>query len=164
MHAHRPPARTIVGAIAPLLLLPAACTINFDPGDLDDLLGDDFTTTVTVTSGGGDPNGVTVRVVNNTAGTLDPQIYVTGAAVTDPSQLFSAGNLYTRYGVGNRGLLGDFDTDSFVLTCSEARVIGTPGGLFGDDLEDPDGVGQQRILGQDVAFSCGDTITFTYSR
>ena len=41
-------------------------------------------------NGGGGGNTVRVRVVNATGTTVDPEIFVTGNAVTDPAQLFSA--------------------------------------------------------------------------
>lgn len=146
----------VVAGIATALAM-GGCVIEFDP----------------INDGGGGGDGgnggvgdttILIRVVNGTGATLDPEIYLTGAAVTDPEQLFTDERKFTVYGVGNRGLLGDFDTDSFTLECGEARVVGTKGGLFGDDLESPDGVGNRRILGQDTGFSCGDTITFTFTR
>ncbi len=114
--------------------------------------------------GGGEPTSITLRIINETGATLDPQIYVTADAITDPSELITRSNAFTRFGVGNRGLLGDFDSDTVTFDCSEARVLGTAGGLFGDDLENPDGEGQQRILGQDTIFECGDTITLRFGR
>lgn len=131
------------------------CVIRFDP--LPDDPG----------NGGGDDqpaDAVTIVVVNETGATIDPEIYVTDDPVTDPAQLFASRNKFTRFGVGNRGLLGDFDTDSFTLDCAAARVVGTKGALFGDDLENPDGVGPQRVFSQDVGFVCGETITFRFSR
>lgn len=115
-------------------------------------------------SGGGstEPTTVTLRLINETGATIDPQIFVTGGAITDPDDLFVSGNAFTRFGVGNRGLLGDFDSDSISFDCTDARIIGTRGGLFGDDLENPDGVGQRRILGQDTNFECGETITLRF--
>ncbi|MCG3126824.1 MAG: hypothetical protein CHACPFDD_01679 [Phycisphaerae bacterium] len=114
--------------------------------------------------GGGGANSITIRLINTTSVTLDPEIYLTTDAITDPDQLFTADRKYTSFGVGGRGLLADFDSDSFTLACTAVRVIGTRGGLFGDDLNNPDGAGQQRILAQDAGFVCGDVITLTYSR
>ena len=114
--------------------------------------------------GGGEPTTITLRIINETGATLDPQIYVTADAITDPSALITRSNQFTRFGVGNRGLLGDFDSDTVTFDCTEARVLGTAGGLFGDDLENPDGEGTQRILGQDTIFECGDTITLRFGR
>ncbi len=116
-------------------------------------------------SGGGgnaEPTTITLRLINETGATIDPQIFVTGDAITDPDDLFVSGNAFTRFGVGNRGLLGDFDSDSISFDCTDARIIGTRGGLFGDDLENPDGTGTRRILGQDTNFECGETITLRF--
>ncbi|MBU0641303.1 MAG: hypothetical protein KKB50_20790 [Planctomycetes bacterium] len=143
-----------------------ACVVSVDPAGNGGGggTGSNYTTTVNVTHGGADDNAVKIIVVNSTGETLDPEIYVSTEAVIDTAELFTDARKYTSFGVGNRGLLGDFDTDSFTLECATARVIGTQGGLFGDDLENPDGVGQQRILVLDSSYTCGDTITFTFSR
>lgn len=105
---------------------------------------------------------VTIR--NLTATTIDPDIHISAAATTDPAALFVPANKYTRFGVGTRGLLAPGDVADFELDCAAAMAIGTPGGFFGDDLDNPDGQGQQRILTQATVFSCGDTVTFIFSR
>jgi len=155
----------LVIALVPLLS-GGGCVVTVDPldGNGDGTGPSEYTTTVTITSGGADTDSVTVRIVNGVSTTLDPEIYVSEEAVIDPAELFVPARKYEAFGVGNRGLLGDLDTDSFTLECAAVRVIGTRGGLFGDDLENPDGVGQQRILSLDASFSCGDTIIFTFSR
>lgn len=140
-----------------LPLLAVGCIIT-DGGGNDNNNGNDNS------GGGGGANSITVRVINTTSVTLDPEIYLTGDAITDPTQLFSAERKFTSFGVGGRGLLADFDSDSFTLACGSVRVIGTRGGSFGDDLNNPDGAGQQRILAQDAGFVCGDVITLTFSR
>jgi hypothetical protein len=147
-------------------LLPGAgCVVSVDPLDGGGLPGgQNYTTTVTVTHGGTDANKIKIRVNNNTGSTLDPEIYISDQAIVDAAELFIAERKYTTFGVGNRGLLGNYDDDEFTLDCTAVRVLGSKGGLFGDDLENPDGVGQQRILALDAGFSCGDTITFTFSR
>ncbi len=135
---------------------------------------------VTVTPSGGegsDPNGesgsapdalVTVRIVNATPNTLDPEIYV-AAAAGQPEELFAAANKYTDFGVGRLGVLVGGGSTSFSIACDQAAMIGTHGGSFGggddgNDLRDPAGAGLQRVLTQELVFFCGDTITFTYQR
>jgi len=62
--------------------------------------------------------------------------------------LFVDGNKFTAFGVGTLGLLAPSSSDTFEIDCSNARVIGTKGGRFGDNLNQPDGVGQQVVLTQ----------------
>ncbi len=114
--------------------------------------------------GGGAPTTIDVILINDTNLTLDPQIYVTDEAVTDLENLFTRSNKHTRYGIGTIGLLGGRDDASFSLSCEEARVLGTLGGAFGDDLDNPEGTGQQRVVSQDVNFECGETITLRFSQ
>lgn len=105
-----------------------------------------------------------VAIRNLSATTIDPDIYISSVATTDPAALFVPANKYTRFGVGTRGLLAPGDVARFELDCATAMAIGTPGGFFGEDLDRPDGQGQQRILTQATVFSCGDTVTFIFSR
>lgn len=130
------------------------CTINLPDGNSN----------ANGNNNSGSSTTIRVRVVNTTNATLDPDIYVTGEAVTDPAQLFSADRKFTRYGVGTLGILGPGNSDEFTLECATTRVVGTGGGRFGNDLQNPDGVGNQRILAQDVFFVCGDVIVLTYRR
>jgi hypothetical protein len=130
----------------------SGCVVN-----LDDLIdGSDD-------QGGQTDTQITVRVVNTTNVTLDPEIYVSAEPVS-VADLFRARNKYTAYGVGTTGILADFDSDTFTLDCSEVRVIGVRGGAFGDDLNNPDGTGDQVVLTQDLNIFCGGSVTFTYSR
>ncbi|MCA9242553.1 MAG: hypothetical protein KDA32_01260 [Phycisphaerales bacterium] len=136
-----------------LPLMMGGCTITFDPNPND---GNN-------NPNDPDPGTVTIRVLNRTNTTLDPEIYVAGSAVT-VSQLFSSSRKYTEFGVGTLGLLGPFGSDSFTLTCAEARVLGTKGGAFGDNLNNPDGTGRQIVLTQELVFDCGAVITFSFER
>jgi len=106
---------------------------------------------------------IVVRVVNRTNVTLDPQIYVSAEPVT-ADELFASENKYTTFGVGTLGLLGGGGSDRFPLSCEQARVIGTQGGLFGDDLNNPDGSGRRIVLTQDYSVFCGGSVTFIYER
>ncbi len=141
-----------------LLLLPggAGCVITIDPNDGGGGGG-----------GGGAPPGpdpvITIRIVNATNTTLDPQIFLAAGAVSI-AELFDPGRKVTNFGVGTLGLLGPLGSDTITPTCTSAVVIGTQGGAFGDDLNNPEGNGRQVVLTQDVNVSCGDTITFTYER
>lgn len=120
--------------------------------------------------GNGDPNNgggsvatITIRIVNLTETTLDPDLYISATAVSR-DELFVPARKYTAYGVGTLGLIGGFDSDSFTIPCSEARIIATAGGRFGDNLNIPDGTGREIILTQDLSVFCGSRVTFTYSR
>ena len=101
--------------------------------------------------------------VNTTNVTLDPEIHASATAV-NADGLFVAGNKFTAFGVGTLGLLGPDTSDTFEIDCANARVIGTKGGVFGDNLTQPDGVGQQVLLTQDLSVYCGGLLTLTYSR
>jgi hypothetical protein len=139
-----------------LTLAYSGCTVTIDPTDLDPNNGDGGTAT----------DAITIRIVNLTSHTLDPQIYVASEPVS-ADYLFRSTRKYTEYGVGLQGLIAANTTDDFDLDCSQARVIGTLGGLFGggeddNDLNNPAGSGTQLILTQDLVFYCGARITFTY--
>lgn len=139
-----------------LTLVYGGCTITIDPDDLDP--NDD--------GGGGTTDVITIRIVNQTTHTLDPQIYVSADPVS-VDDLFQSGNKCTTYGVGRLGLLAGNSSDDFELNCELVRVIGTLGGSFGggeddNDLNDPAGSGTQLVLTQDLVFYCGAQITFTY--
>jgi hypothetical protein len=143
--------------LAGLLTLSfGGCTITVDPTDLD--LGDNNS-----------PAGVvTIRIINSTGHTLDPQIYIAAEPV-DLEHLFTRSRKYTNYGVGQLGLIARNTSDDFEIECDQIRLIGTLGGSFGggednNDLNNPAGSGTQRVLTQELVFDCGERITFTYRR
>lgn len=137
------------------LLALGACTITVDPADID--------------GGDSSPAGVvTVRIINSTGHTLDPQIYIASEPV-DLEHLFTRSCKYTDYGVGQLGLIAANTSDDFEIECDQIRVIGTLGGSFGggddkNDLTDPAGSGTQRVLTQELNFYCGERITLTYQK
>ncbi len=108
---------------------------------------------------------VRVRFVNShpTLG-VDVQFYATGNPVSDPAtELFVGGFQRTNVGLFSRGVIPRLDHDELELPCAEARVIGTLGGLFLDsDTGAVAGTGTQRVLAQDVIFTCGDVIILEY--
>jgi len=137
-------------------LCGGGCVVTIDPvngGDGDNNGG----------NGGSTDTTITIRIINATNVTLDPEIYVSAEPV-NLEDLFRTGNKYTAFGVGTLGLLGGGDTDQFTVQCANARVIGTKGGKFGDDLNNPDGTGRQIVLTQDLSVFCGGRVTLTYSR
>lgn len=113
---------------------------------------------------GGDGSSLvlTVRIVNTSNVTLDPQIYISATPVSS-DELFADANRFTRFGVGTLGLIGGADSDTFTIECSSARVIGTKGGAFGDDLTAPQGFGQQIVLTQELSVFCEGTLTLTFN-
>lgn len=142
--------------VALATLVPGGCVVTVDPIDNGDGDGDGGTTT----------DKVTVRVINATNHTLDPEIYLARAPMS-VEDLFSPSRKYTAYGVGRLGLIAAADSDEFTVDCAAARMVGTAGGLFGggsdnNDLTNPAGSGTQLVLTQDLVFFCGDRITFTY--
>jgi len=157
------PTQILLRAVALLMmitLLPGGCAISFNPDPNDTVDPND--------TGGPAPDEITIRVVNASANTLDPQIYIAGQPVT-AAELFASSNKFTEYGVGRLGLIAGNDSDSFTISCADARVVGTTGGSFGggddgNDLTEPAGTGRQLVLTQELVFYCGDQITFTYSR
>ncbi len=122
---------------------------------------------ITISDGNGNDNGssesvITVRVINASDVTLDPQIYSSPDSV-GVDGLFTAENKLTAYGVGTLGILGPNSEDSFAVTCANARTIGTLGGSFGDNLNAPEGMGRQIVLTQDLSVFCGGELVLTYS-
>jgi hypothetical protein len=146
----------LVIALVPLLS-GGGCVVTVDPLDGGGGNGGG--------GGGGDGTGtvITVRIINASNVTLDPEIYISAEPVT-VEQLFQPGNKYTAFGVGTLGLLGSAGTDQFTIECANARVIGTSGGKFGDNLNEPEGTGRQIVLTQDLSIFCEGRVTFTYSR
>jgi hypothetical protein len=142
-------------AVGLAALLLGGCVLTIDPiADFGDMGQGD---------GSGTTDQITVRIINTTNLTLDPEIYLSAEPVS-VDELFRSAHKYKAYGVGTTGILADYDSDTFSLDCSAARVIGTSGGRFGDDLNNPDGTGQRIVLTQDLNIFCGGTVTFTYSR
>lgn len=140
-------------AAALALTVTLGCIVTVEPIDGGD--GGD---------GGGGPTTITVRLFNATNIGLDPQIFISADALSAEALFASATNKFTSFGDFGLGLLGAGDVAGFDLDCAAVRVLGTPGGSFGNDLQSPEGSGIQRVLSQDAQFNCGDTITFTYSR
>jgi hypothetical protein len=134
-------------------LLLGGCVVTVDPIDAG-------------TNGDGEGAGadeITIRIVNNSNTGLDPEIYLASGPVTR-DQLFTASRKYTDFGVLGLGVIAAHGSDSFTVPCSEARVVGTKGGSFGDKLTEPEGHGTERILSQDVQFFCDERITIFYVR
>lgn len=130
-------------------LLPAGCVIEIDPPP---------------GGGNGGPGPtVTIRIVNESDTGLDPQIFFSATAGTR-DELFNPANKFTNFGVLGSGLLDRFSSDSFTVECSQARLIGTLGGSFGGNINNPEGTGTERLVAQDSFFLCGETITFIYRR
>ena len=141
--------------VALAALIHGGCTITVDPNDLIDDIG------------GGTEGVLTIRIVNSTGHTLDPEIYIADEPV-DLAHLFTRSRKYTDYGVGRQGLIAAFTSDDFEINCDTARLIGTLGGSFGggeddNDLNDPAGSGTQRVLTQELVYFCSDRITFIFS-
>lgn len=113
--------------------------------------------------GGGTDGKITIIIRNTTSTDLDPEIFLSDVALSS-DELLQDENKYTLFGVQSRGVLGPLDEETVELDCSDVRVVGTAGGIFGDDFTDPDGTGDQRLLSQSASFECGEVITFTFSR
>ncbi|MBK9120940.1 MAG: hypothetical protein IPM18_15270 [Phycisphaerales bacterium] len=107
------------------------------------------------------PPPVNLILVNSTAFPLDPEVF-SAAATIGPGGLFNAANKLTEFGVGLRGVLLANTTAEIAVDCGSV-LIGTVGGAYGNDLNDPDGTGQPYILQQGVNFACGDTIVLTFT-
>ncbi len=108
------------------------------------------------------PTTMTVKLVNKTGKPLDPQIYV-GRVANGRDLLFSPVNQRKDFGFAMTGLLDVNDTAQFDVECGVPVYIGTAGGIYGDNLADPAGQGQPKILEEGASINCGDTATFTYS-
>jgi len=132
------------------VLTGGGCIVTFLPPDHDGSDGDTDQT-------------IRIRLINATNTDLDPQFYVSAEPVS-AEDLFKEANKYTDFGVMGLGVLGAGDVASFSLPCDQARVIGTQGGLFGKDRDNPEGVGQRRVFAQDLTVFCGESVTLTYRR
>lgn len=109
------------------------------------------------------PASVTLRLINASDVTLDPEVYVSADAA-DAAALLVAGNKFTAFGIGTIGILAAGGSADVMLVCDEVTILGTTGGRFGENLNAPDGAGQQIVLRLGESVFCGDTVTITYSR
>lgn len=105
--------------------------------------------------------GIVVKAVNATDQPLDPQFYV-GPAADGANRLFVAANRRTDLGVGKVGILLPGQDDSFAVECDDQVLIGTRGGVFGEDLSDPEGRGDPVVLEEGLNIRCGELVTFTF--
>lgn len=105
--------------------------------------------------------GIVVKVVNATDQPLDPQLYA-GSTTGDPEGLFEPANRRTDFGVGHLGILLPGGEGLFAVTCEQHVLIGTLGGVFGEDLTAPQGQGDRLVLEEGLNVSCGDLVTFTF--
>lgn len=153
-------ARKLISAVlaaAALLFSGTACvTITTDdqPDDSTD-------------GGAGSANRVTIRLVNaSPTMAVDVQLYATGGVVNDlNADLFApAHQLVSGIGFAGYGLLESGNSDTVVLPCDDALVVGTLGGRFlNEDTGDELGVGTRSVFFQGSQFECGATLTFTYT-
>jgi len=144
-------------AAACAILLILGCTVILEPIDGRD--GGD--------GAGTQPQTITIRIVNATDNTLDPEIFLSDQPVS-ADELFTDAHKYTLFGVGRFGLLGGRDADRFEIDCTQARMIGARGkfggGDDGNDLTNPTSSDRRIVLTQDLSVFCGGRVTFTYSR
>jgi hypothetical protein len=110
------------------------------------------------------PQSIRVVVVNATDTNLDPEIYRSATPVSVGELFANANNKFTNFGVFTIGIMGPGDREEFDLPCAEARVLGTRGGVFGEERNNPEGTGRQIVLTQDLNIFCDGRVTFTYSR
>ncbi len=151
MLAWKPRSLLLLAALTPLLAA-APCSIEIAPSDGGN--GGDNTPPPTTM--------ITVRIVNNTDRPLNPQVYVAPVAA-GADHIFDAANRRTHFGVGSTGVLAAGTEGSFTITCGDPVFIATKGGIFGDDLTDPVGRGQQIVLEEDVNVRCGEIVTFMFT-
>lgn len=142
----------VAGVFALSAMISGGCVVTVDDGDDNGGNG-----------GGNDPPAqLTVRIINASNVTLDPEIFIASEGVS-ADELFDPSRKFTAFGVGTLGLIADSDATEFTIDCAQARVIGTSGGRFGNDLNNPDGTGRRIVLTQDLNVFCEGAVTFTYS-
>lgn len=142
--------RTAAGMFAlVVVLMLAGCTLQWVPEEEED------TPDVPATT-------ITIKAVNKTDKPLDPQLYV-GAVADGVAGLFVTDNKRTDFGLGGVGIIVGGADASFEVDCDTDALIGTQGGIYGDDLTAPDGTGEQKVLQEDLNITCGDLVTFTFS-
>ena len=126
-------------------LLVAGCVITVEPIDTQPST----------------PTTITIRIVNNTNKALDPQIYVAPREV-GAANIFQPQYLKTDFGLGNRGILAPRSDAVFTITCADQGLVGTQGGIYGDDLNNPIDQGRQVVLESGVSMQCGDYVQFRF--
>lgn len=140
----------LIHALATLLTLSAVAGCAFQIGDSD---GDAQTAP---------PSAIIVKIINNTGKPLDPQLYI-GAASAGSQGLFTSVNKRTDFGFGGLGVLEAGATIELTVACDAALLIGTAGGIFGDNLNVPTGQGQSLVLDSSLNVPCGNVLTFTFT-
>ncbi|MCK4341532.1 MAG: hypothetical protein KAY37_07415 [Phycisphaerae bacterium] len=147
MHVRMTP-RSIPPIVAVAALLVAGgCVLRVVPAE------DDGTSSA---------SAIKIKIVNATSKPLDPQIYV-GSPEGGVEGLFVPENKRTNFGVGSLGVMLPQSETSFSVMCGELGLFGTQGGIFGQNLENPDGSGRQVVLQENINVQCGDLVTFAFS-
>jgi hypothetical protein len=108
------------------------------------------------------PSAIAVRITNDTGKPLDPQLYI-GPAAGGSAGLFIPANKRTDFGFGGLGLLEAGAAIEVTIPCDPAVLIGTAGGIFGDNLATPTGQGQPLVLDSSLNVPCGNVLTFTFT-
>lgn len=139
-----------VGSIATGVLLQTSCFTVINPPD------------------GGDDNPpaekVTIRLINLSSYTLDPQLHVSDQPLGDPAAtLFLPANIRVAPDTSGTGIMQPGQTAEIVVDCTAAAAIGTLGGRFLNRSDGSEaGTGQQRLSPIGQVYSCTDVLTFTY--
>lgn len=108
------------------------------------------------------PTTITVRIVNSTTKPLDPQIYIAPVDV-GVENMFQPVYKRTNFGFGGLGVLQPLTSESFTVTCGQLGLVGTDGGIAGDNLADPAvPKGQRFVLQEGVGVQCGYIVEFRF--
>ena len=109
------------------------------------------------------PTTITIRINNQTGRTLDPQVYVGKPGEAKDTLFTTAANKQSGFGAGKLGIMLPGDEAVLTFKCDQLGFFGTAGGIFGDDLRTPLGIGQQISLQQGENVPCGAIVVFTFT-
>lgn len=106
--------------------------------------------------------GITLKISNQTNTLLDPQIYVAPAS-GGVENLFTLDHKRTDFGFGGIGVVLPNSEVSLAVPCGQNALIGTLGGVYGDDLSQPVAGGVQAVLEEGVNVRCGALVEFIFT-
>lgn len=110
------------------------------------------------------PAKVKVRLVNESAFAVDPQLY-RSSSLTQDDPLFVETNLYTEFAKGVVPGVPSGKTIEFSLDCEAAVRLGLARPVFaggGDSKASQTIAGTIPLSGAGQHYACGDTVTFTF--
>ena len=109
-------------------------------------------------------DAITVRLVNASDFTLDPNLYA-AAGTLSSSALFVPANLVTSFADGGLATVEPGASRTAVIACAAAGTLGVYRPMFTDSVGLSGGrtADVSFVLSEGITFRCGQTLVLTYS-